>query len=985
MGYAKGLMNLKNWLYHYVRFLSLIVIFVTTSATAKADAGSDCSPDGTIAAGKDVMETIINTLTCLTCETQGVGDLLRSEFSHTCIPAPMFTFVVANIISPGLYANTFLRVKINDDELFPGACKRENRIDFNDQKISFAMCNNIDLAVQRVGAIAKSAVAIAYAFLTGADPWQAILNAWDIPKKDFHKMYLDKREGDEDTMVDLGIIPIFPWKIIKENDKLCVATQSFSGWIPIGCKYIKEPYPKSIYYDFMDLTPDGSDTSDPHHLTACSGSDGCYQKAYSNSKTSVVISGPLVECVKTMIARLMISDQVCSIDDIKTVLSSSARSSSSLFQFQVNMHKIVAALLTLYVILFGMKMVLSGDVPEKRELVNFVLKFLFVIYFSIGININPGTGSNFSRLDGLVEWVFPFLLGGITQMANWVISASPSELCKFSASEYTAGMEHIALWDSLDCRVAHYIGLDVLQTIVVDNAMREHDFGNFDILSFPIPPYIYLLIPAVISGNMTLVSLALMYPMMVISVAAFVVNATVVCMISIVMLGILAPLFVPMYLFEYTKGYFESYVKLMISFMLQPMVAVTFMTTMLSVYDYGFYGSCKYKSTTLSETSRSMKVFYVDNDWDGYDSLEDIDGCKNSLGFILNNPLAFLFDTTVDLANAAFPNLNDPSRNTEEGKFSFLKAIQPSPGMFFDMVEVLYEKIKTLITSLLTAVFTLYLMYHFSESLSDFAADMTEGVSTGNMGIKPGTLYKPGMKAGMFAAGKISQAIAKGKDKSQATDATSSGESDQAEDSTSSSGKTGSDDSASDKVGVPRKPISTSRMTQSSEDGRNSADSNTDSGANAGKGIDKAGGATGWKVTRKSGEYRDFYSTIGSNRASATDQATDARQEQKPKPKPKPKPLPKPVDFAKKFASWSATRAADLLNRTNAVTGEAEPSKTETADRPKWKEEIPSASTGQNSQPDNKTQRRDSTGNTKWQSATPRKNKNTMGSGEGEG
>ena len=98
---------------------------------------------------------------------------------------------------------------------------------------------------------------------------------------------------------------------------------------------------------------------------------------------------------------------------------------------------------------------------------------------------------------------------------------------------------------------------------------------------------------------MMLVSLALSYPLLVISVVAFMVNATIMCMISIVILGILAPLFVPMFLFAYTRNYFDSWVKLMISFLLQPMVVVTFMITMFSVYDYGFYGKCQSKSKLI--------------------------------------------------------------------------------------------------------------------------------------------------------------------------------------------------------------------------------------------------------------------------------------------------------------------------------------------------------------------------------------------------
>ena len=138
------------------------------------------------ARGADTLDTILNTLESLTCETEGVGNLLRTEFSHTCIPAPFFTFLIANIVSPGLYANTFLRVNINDDELFPGACERGNRIDFNDQKLSFSMCNNIDLAAARVGAIGKTAVVIAKSMFTGKDPWDDIVDAWDLSKSDYH-------------------------------------------------------------------------------------------------------------------------------------------------------------------------------------------------------------------------------------------------------------------------------------------------------------------------------------------------------------------------------------------------------------------------------------------------------------------------------------------------------------------------------------------------------------------------------------------------------------------------------------------------------------------------------------------------------------------------------------------------------------------------------------------------------------------------------
>ncbi|MFK7973827.1 MAG: type IV secretion system protein [Rickettsiaceae bacterium] len=394
----------------------------------------------------------------------------------------------------------------------------------------------------------------------------------------------------------------------------------------------------------------------------------------------------------------------------------------------------------------------------------------------------------------MIQWAFPFMLNGMSQFASWIINASPDGLCQFADVAYPDNLRHLRLWDALDCRISHYLGLDAMQTMIVENANKHNDFSRFDILSNAIPPYVFLLIPAIISGYPQLVSLALMYPLLVISIGAFVVNATVVCMISIVVLGVLAPLFVPMLLFNYTRRYFDAWVKLLLSFMLQPMVAVVFMTTMMSVYDMGFYGTCKYEhrdfaysgptfnvrvlpnlaSSTVTVDGRSARYFYVDQDWSKY-SQEEVKGCKDSLGFILNNPLTFLFDTGSDWGKkVAMPWLEDSSGDANKKRFDFLGAIKSSPGMFFSTVEILFEKIKTLAISMLTACLILYLMYHFSESLAEFAADMTEGVVLNNVAIKPQTLYKAGQAIAGAAGGLSSDQAAAGGE-GGATDKASTG------------------------------------------------------------------------------------------------------------------------------------------------------------------------------------------------------------------
>lgn len=787
-------------------FYCILTFSVAQNIHAASTTGTTTAP-----AKPGTMDTIISILSGLTCETQGIGNLLRSEFSHTCVPASFFTYAVANILSPGMYVTALLHLKINDHELFDGnfpggQCLRSNRADKNDLKLSFAFCNNILLGIYRAVAVGKAAIAIGKAVLTGEDPWDDIKAIWLIDKEKYHKMYTEQRPGSSGVEIDIAIP--FRWEVERIQDRICVSTSGFTGLLAVGCKYIKEPWPISIYANFISLANPASSTSvakasdpiavinpvkpiDPSALVDCGNMGSCYQRAYNASKAAVVISAPLIECIKEMTARLLISRSVCSFDSINAIMSTSLRESSALFKFQTGMHKIVTAFLTIYVILFGFKLVLSSEPPPKSEIINFVLKIIFVTYFSVGINITSKDDVDNNRYDGMTQFVFPLLLDGISELAGWVMSASPSQLCKFTGDgneyKYNSDVAYIALWDSLDCHIAHYLGLDAISTLVVENASKKHDYADFDVFSFSIPPYVYLLIPAIYSGNFTLISLALSYPLLIISVAAFMINATIMCMISIVILGILAPLFVPMLLFQYTKGYFESWVKLLISFLLQPMVVTTFMIMMFSVYDLGFYGTCAYKKSVINDSvenlaqgddssgnnPRKIFIFYVDNNWNDthkYPTDDDAKKCRNSLGYMLNNPLAAIYDfdktnltamlqPSTPAGKTVAPPVSKPgtiSSGDSMSKYPFLSGISIVPGMFFNSVKLIFEKIKSLVLSLVTACFTLYLMYHFSAQLANFAADMTEGVSLASMTINPQSVYKAGMKAlslGSKAAG----------------------------------------------------------------------------------------------------------------------------------------------------------------------------------------------------------------------------------------
>ena len=198
-----------------------------------------------ITPAKADISDIINILSQLTCETQGIGELLTTPYAHTCIPESFDAMYVGSLLSPGMYMQALLKIKIGYDKLIPGNCLRSNRADPNNPKITFGFCADYLLIAQRTALVGKAV----YSLLTNDDPWSAIKDAWMVDPSLYHKMYEEKEDGDWGIFVDLNInfgpqnqiasqaaIPVtgFPWKVRSRGDKICVLTMSFLDGFPLG-------------------------------------------------------------------------------------------------------------------------------------------------------------------------------------------------------------------------------------------------------------------------------------------------------------------------------------------------------------------------------------------------------------------------------------------------------------------------------------------------------------------------------------------------------------------------------------------------------------------------------------------------------------------------------------------------------------------------------------------------------------------------------
>lgn len=779
------------------RLLSYIfILFTFLPITARAGSFND----------------ILTSISAISCETLYL--VKQSYFPQTCIPSAYSTTAIANIVSPGIYSWAMSRLAINDEQLFPGNCKRENRADPYNPKIKFGFCSNLLLVPLRLEALGNVVLGLLVDAVTGKDPWANVAKNWYIDPAKYHSMdgYTPGSEehevNDEGWFTDLNLgvltdslnldpsnltnaminkqvpVVVFPWKVMKINDTICVTTLGITGYIPVGCKYMVDPYLISQYYNFFHSTPPDLPTPNDDYqaltlqnstnnvalsLTASSGkaglvsclSNSCYINTMMNTKALIPMSGPIVSCVQQMLTKALISKDICTFDQYSAITSNvTARSASTLYAFQDSMRNAVMALLTLYIMFVGIKILLGGEVPEKGDLVKYLVKFILVVYFSVGINVQGSA----TAVDGMSQWILPIVFDGASEIAGWITHTSPSALCVFSPSDYAPGYGYLALWDALDCRVANYLGLDQLGDFLSRNAQGA---PNFDALRATIPPWVFLLFPAIKSGNLQLVMLVLSYPLLVISASAYMVYAFIVCLISITILSVLAPIFVPMALFEYTKGYFDAWVKLIISFILQPMVVSTFMLVMFTVYDFGFFGTCQFEPLKVTQaidgTNVTRKMFALNNDMtdkSAYPNADAVKGCTNSLGWIFNAPFGIASGSVspesaatiigdqvgqyvdpiisqlssvspTDAAGAAVAVGTvippDQTFDNQAQQYPILSAVQTKQSLFFP-ITTLVGNLRDFMFSLFTACFCLYLLKELSQQIAEFAADMTEGI-----------------------------------------------------------------------------------------------------------------------------------------------------------------------------------------------------------------------------------------------------------------
>jgi type IV secretion system protein VirB6 len=517
------------------------------------------------------------------------------------------------------------------------------------------------------------------------------------------------------------------FRAIADTDKICVQVMLPTGWTTMGCKYLSYEEP-SLF------------------TAGCIGQGSCSERGARYSKSPFPITAIMMQCIKESINKIFVDPSVC-----KAITGTPQRYIALFTTFQQSMRSVVQAALTLYIIFIGIKISLGRDIPKKADIFMYIIKMVLVIYFSVGFGNQSASNTSSTGSEsiaskggaqivkvgfgnGLQDFLIPAFQtlsytlaelvlnstgsnqcgivnkvntdGTITTTTSTTVRAN-STLCYYDPEDYKDGFEYLALWDSLDCRLAYYLGFS--------NALNTAALITQSII-------ISMIMPALMGFQLMFMAFLIMFFIFLLSLTIYFVNTYIVALIATSIVAYLGPLFVPMALFKQTKGYFDAWLRLLFSFSLQPAVLIAFIALMMTIFDGIMFGSCcwdkvaiptsAFGSDAISGNLNNINMYYLQKTTDT--------NCTNSPGYLLYS---------IKAGQSVFESI--------EAVFFSLTVLDPSVS-------------SRLFKGMSSLVLFAWLFYYFAQMLSGFAADLTGGPSLGALAVSP--------TAVIDAAGKMAKA-----------------------------------------------------------------------------------------------------------------------------------------------------------------------------------------------------------------------------------
>lgn len=481
------------------------------------------------------------------------------------------------------------------------------------------------------------------------------------------------------------------------DNKVCLTMPTSRGIMPLMCRN-KEPEPVV-----------GAQVEQICQSLGAS----CYDGA-TKSQSLLSFSGLTIHCLRDTLNKVFYVGNQC--PELEQEITFTALRPFP--EFQNAMQMAVSGALVLYVMVYGFQIVMNGEYVHLNKIAIFLMKFILVVYFSVGLGAKTIEYGQEVRHNGMTEFALPILVELTTNFTEFVFSAAGSQgLCVFDKSKYQTGYEFYSLWDSIDCRVGYYLGMQLLYNIGTmissftdsstsvisegssidltpsNDSEAIESIGKVGMLTFfPVMFGFFM------AGNIIIVLMGMVFAMVFISVLLYFMTAYMVCTVTLYALAYVSPIFIPMALFERTKGYFDSWLKIVISCTLQPAVIGGFIAMLLTMYDSAIYGNCVYKRHDYNVGDINFSTFELRL------PAAEVEKCENSAGYKLL-------------------------------QYYIGKGWEKKIIILFEIIKI--QDYLDLATSLLYVILYIIVFYYFIKSVNEFASDLVGGPSLAAVTVNP--------------------------------------------------------------------------------------------------------------------------------------------------------------------------------------------------------------------------------------------------------
>ena len=434
--------------------------------------------------------------------------------------------------------------------------------------------------------------------------------------------------------------------------QICVAAPILLFPIKVGCSYVPPPVDDSeidkfletylqdtrCYYfikgrqDLMSLGLSLEDNDDQ-------GIKKIYVKDFLKSDMHVIST--IVGCMQDLLVKVFIDPSV-----------STSSGSASFFQIiQSSLQDIVYAVLILYLCIVGINIAIASRVPERGQMIMYVVKFALVIYF--------GTGSVWYSLDnnGKKDGLYPALISASSEIAGFFMGAQndndPIGFCRYSLDKSNIFQERListsilkssaketkgfpgsikmTVWDLIDCKLLNYLNL---------GSCKYSISGLIGIWIIGAAFFVGL-------SGFLLSIVSFIYCFMLLMVIFKFTHIFILSMFVLTILVLVSPIMVCFALFDYTKEICSKWMSMILGYVLYPALLFAFVALMLATFDSVYYGDLNLqgkKDPVFSDITEACKntesIFCLT-----YSSVKN-DPCESSIGFI-NGTLTRSVDTFI--------------------------------------------------------------------------------------------------------------------------------------------------------------------------------------------------------------------------------------------------------------------------------------------------------------------------------------------------